>query len=142
MATLVGTSIAKNYERALMDTMFGTRQLSYYVVNLSGVDTNFWNPGSTFAKAIQGIQSVAEIFAIGYPNGSNFTVAVAFNTAAGSVPAYANPFVWGATPSNPSGPADVSGTNAVLKTAIDGATGGSSTVYFANFRGDTLVYDC
>ena len=142
MANLVGTSIAKNFERALMDTMFGTRQISYYVVSLSGVDTNFWNPGSTFAKAVQGIQSVAEIYALGYPQSGAFTVAVAFNTAAGSVPAYSTPFVWGATPSNPSGPADVSGTNSVLEDAIDAATGGSSTVYYANFRGDNFVYDC
>ena len=141
MASLVGTSIAKNYERALMDTMFGTRQISYYVVNLSGVSTNYWSPSSTFAKAIQGIQSVAEIFSIGRPSSNNFVVGVAYNTAAGSIPAYANPAKWGDVPSDPGAPADITGTNAILKTAIDGATGGSSTVYFANFNGDSLVYD-
>lgn len=141
MANLVGTTVARNFERAIMDTMFGTRQLSFYVVNLSGVGTNYWSPSSTYAKAIQGIQSRAEIFHLGRPNGDNFTVAVAYNTAAGSIPAYANPLKWGDTPSDPSAPADITGTNAVLKAAIDAATGGSSTVYFANFNGDSMVYD-
>ena len=29
-----------------------------------------------------------------------------------------------------------------LAAVVDAATGGSSTVYYANFRGDNFVYDC
>jgi hypothetical protein len=144
MASLVGETVAKNYERALMETAFGTRKLSYFTVSLTGVHTNFWSPGSSYAKAIQGIQTIAEIYSVGYPSNDRFVVAVAFDTTVGSVDPWPTGFAWGATPSAPGRPSAASrqNRNSYLESAINDATGGECYVYNAVFEGGSFTYDC
>jgi len=144
MATLIGTSIAANYERAIMDSAFGTRKIATYVVSLTGVGTNFWNPSSTFAKALLGIQTIAEIFSVGYPTANEFVITVAFDTCPGAIDPWPAGFAWGDASSTTGAPSTASkqGVNAALTAAVDTATGGSSNVYNARFSGGTLEYNC
>jgi hypothetical protein len=143
MANLIGTSVARNYQRAIM-TDTGTRKLSYFVVSLSGVHTNFWAPGSLYAKAILGIQEIAEIYSVGYPANDSFTVTVAYDTAIGCVDPWPAGFAWGnnSTTTGRSSAVSRQGVNTYLQDAINAATDGECNVWNAVFEGGGLTYNC
>ena len=144
MPSLIGTNIARNHERAIMESAFGTRKVATYVVNLTDVGVDFWNPSSTFAKALLGIQTVAEIFSVGYPTTNAFVITVAFDTCPGAIDPWPAGFAWGDALSTTGAPSTASknGVNAALTAAVDEATGGSSNVYNARFNGASLEYNC
>lgn len=62
-------------------TNFATRKLAFFVVSLDGnAATNYDQVGSLFQKAVQGVQQVAELYALGTPSGSNFVVVLSDDT--------------------------------------------------------------
>lgn len=110
-----GADVSANYLRTTPSTRFSTRQLQFFEVTLSGVETNFDSVDSDFSRAVRGVQVAAEVYAIGIPSSNKFMVVVADDTA------------------NNGDDSDIDGeyTNAkgqTIKAAIDASTGGNSTV--------------
>ena len=108
-------SVSANYLRTTPSTRFSTRQLQFFEVTLSGVETGFDATDSLFSKAVRGVQVAAEVYAIGIPSSNKFMVVVADDTA------------------NNGADSDIDGeySNAkgqTIANAIDSSTGGSSTV--------------
>jgi len=111
-------------------TNFATRKLAFVVVDMNtevegSGDTAFNTVGSLYQRAVQGIQQVAEIYALGQPNGNYFTVVLSDDTL---------PYGDGEEMAD-------GGTNTPLEAAINAATGASCTVWNANLNGDSLNYD-
>ncbi len=109
MANLLGTTVATNYAKTSPSSRFGTRDLTFYSVALTGVETGFADSNSTFAQAVRGIMLNAEVFFIGTPAAGAFVVAVAADTAGNEVEG-------------------ASARTLSLKEAVDLSTAGSSTV--------------
>jgi hypothetical protein len=127
MANLVGSSVATNYLKARETTQMGTRNLAFFQVDMNtDVETNYTNSDSLYAKAIRGLQMRVELYGIGLPNGSNFTVIASADTA---------PFDSGDT-------AGDGNRNSVLEDAVDAATGASSRVFNGRLNGWSIENDC
>jgi hypothetical protein len=123
MPSLVGTTIARNYEKAIETSKMGTRDVAFYVIyGVDNVDSNYTDPGSMFQKAVQGVQQVAEMYAVFPPSGNNFVVMVAVDTLP-----------------NHAAPGDES---LALRTAVRAATGDSNArAYRWYIQGDGVTYD-
>ncbi len=67
MPSLVGSTVAANYLKALPTTQFGTRQLSVLNVAIDGVFVNHADANSLFSKAVRAIQQTAEVWAVFTP---------------------------------------------------------------------------
>jgi hypothetical protein len=61
-------------------TRFGTRQLAFYDVNITNVHLNPYVANSVYAQAIRGIQTQAEIYAVGEPASDHFIVVLSQDT--------------------------------------------------------------
>ena len=97
MPSLIGTDIAANYRKVSPTTKFGTRELTHALVTVATVDlTDTTTPDGNFARAIQAIQTIAEVYAVGQPTfgagSSNFTVILSKDTNADSTLASAGSF--------------------------------------------------
>jgi hypothetical protein len=128
MPTLVGTSVAANHAKAVETSQLGTRRQVFFVVDMNtDVETNYTASNSLYSKAVRAIQSVAEIYSVSAPNSQNFTVSVAWETAATDTPDDLN------TNQN---------RNGVMEDAIDEACSTSCAVYNAVLNGSSLEYNC
>jgi hypothetical protein len=123
MASLVGETVARNFEKAIETSKMGTRELAFYVISgVDGVETNYTEPGSVFQKAVQGVQQVAEMYAVFPPSSGDFVVMVAADT----LPDHA----------------DAGGESIALRTAVREATGDSNArAYVWTIIGDSRSYD-
>lgn len=127
-STAVGsTTVAANFNLASPSTQFGTRKLSFLNVAITGVATNYALADSLFAKSIRGIQTMAEVWAVGTPVSGNFVVIVSDDTVTNG--------------DSKSGGAVDSGTGyGLLEAAIAAANGGTSaTVTSVALSGNTLA---
>lgn len=111
-----GTGIAASYLSAnnlksVASSRFGTRELSFIKITLSGIETSYTASNSTFVKALKGLQTMAEIYMVGTPASNNVIVAVAADTLTTADSA-----------------TDLTAGYGLLEAAINAATGGSSTV--------------
>ena len=107
-------------------TNFATRKLAFVVVDMNtDVATDYNTIGSLFQRAVQGIQQIAEIYALGQPSGQYFTVVLSDDTL---------PYGDGEEIAD-------GGNNSPLEDAINEATGASCTAWNANLNGDNLSYD-
>jgi hypothetical protein len=117
-------AISDNWQKTAPTTTFGTPALDFYVVDLgTNVETNWAQSNSLFSKAVRGIQLVANLYMVGQPGGNAFTIAVVSNTCPGR------------------NPGAISGTNTALENAVNAATGEESSVYYASFDGNNLVFN-
>jgi len=117
-------AVSDNWQKAAPSTTFGTPALDFYVIDMNtDVETDWDLSNSLYAKAIRGIQAVANLYMVGAPDGSNFTIAVVSNTCPGR------------------NPGAISGTNSYLTDAINSAAGTSAYAYYAAFRGSNMVWD-
>lgn len=98
---------------------FGTRELAFYLVDGTGIETTPTIVNSKFSQVIRGVQSVAEIFYVGTPTADGVIVAIAADTNEGT------------TSDNDNGQ--------TLKQAIDAATGGDFTVTAKAVTGNAFV---
>jgi hypothetical protein len=94
------TTFARNFEKADVSTIMGTRKLKFYkvVVNSSGVidmskgdlagteGTSYTDPSSLYAKSIIALQGFFEIYAVLTPGTGGFIFVVAEDTANGAEP--------------------------------------------------------
>lgn len=119
-------AVSDNWQKAAPSTTFGTPALDFYVVDM-GVDIegegDWANSNSTFAKAIRGIQLVANVYVVGNPGGNAFTIAVASGTCPGRNP--------GAN----------YGRNSALEAAINEAAEVECSVYYAVLNGNSLQFN-
>ena len=89
MPDLTGTDFARNYEKAQPSSQFGTRELSYFQVDMNTeVEFNndpapagYLDSGSLYEQAVKALQQRIELYAVGAPNGNWFTVIASANTA-------------------------------------------------------------
>jgi len=82
MADLTGTDFARNYEKAQPSSQFGTRELSYFQVDMqTNVENNYLDSGSLYEQAVKALQQRIELYAVGAPDGDWFTVIASANTA-------------------------------------------------------------
>jgi hypothetical protein len=117
-------AISDNWQKTAPTTTFGTPALDFYVVDLgTNVETNWAQSNSLFSKAVRGIQLVANLYMVGQPGGNAFTIAVVSNTCPGR------------------NPGAISGTNTALENAVNAATSEESSVYYASFDGNNLVFN-
>jgi hypothetical protein len=70
----------KAHGSTLPSTNFATRKLGFFKIALSGIETNYANVGSTFQLAIQGVQQIAELYAVGTPDSGNVIVVLSLDT--------------------------------------------------------------
>jgi hypothetical protein len=87
MPSLLSTSIAANYRIATPGTKFGTRELIHALITVDNADLSDTTVvDGNFARAIQAIQTIGEVYAVGAPNfgegGSTFTVILASDSLA------------------------------------------------------------
>lgn len=96
----------------------------FWVAIDTGIDieSDYDQIGSNFQKLVTGLQQVAEMHVIGYPNGQEVAVALSMNTTPGA------------------GNFQV-GTIGALETAINESTGWEVTVWDAKLNGNGFNYD-
>ena len=118
-------AVSDNWQKAAPSSTFGTPAIDFYVVDMgTDVETDWDVSNSLFARAVRGIQLVANLYFVGEPNGNFFTIGVASGTCPGRNPG-----------------ADT-GSNATLGARVNEACGISSvTVYYANHSGNSLNWD-
>lgn len=90
-----GVNVAANYLKTSPSTQFGTRALKFVKVVVSGgtpVDLTkqtgssgaYTDANSYFSTAVRTIQQFAEVYAVGTPTSTAFTVVIADDTANGA----------------------------------------------------------
>lgn len=129
MADLTGTDFAVNYQKTQPTTTMGTRNLAFFQIDMNtDVETNYLLPNSLYSKAIRGLQQSIELYGIGRPNGTWFTVIASAETA---------PF--------PAGRAAADGMrNSILEDAISDTTGLNNDlrVWNGELVGSSINNDC
>lgn len=117
-------AVSDNWQKAAPSSTFGTPALDFYVVDAGAdVETNWSASNSRFAKAVRGVQLVANLYMVGMPGGNAFTIAVASGTCPGR------------------NPGAITGRNTALEAAINAAAGVDCAVYYAAFDGNSFVYN-
>jgi hypothetical protein len=118
-------SISANWQKAAPSTTFGTPAIDFYVVDMgTDVETGWAESNSLFAKAVRGVQLVANLYFVGKPDGNYFTVGVVSNTCPDR------------------NPGAISGSNPILTARVNEAANiSSATVYYAEHRGNDLDWD-
>jgi len=117
-------AVSDNWQKAAPSTTFGTPAIDFYVVDLGAdAETNWSASNSRFAKAVRGVQLVANLYMVGQPGGNAFTIAVASGTCPGR------------------NPGAITGTNSALEAAINEAAGVECSVYYGAFDGNSFVYN-
>jgi hypothetical protein len=81
--TAGGTEVAvgANYLVAKPSTRFATRDLSFCVVGVTGIQTDYEDSDSVFSQVVRAVQLQAEIYAVGTPSAGYVTIAVTIDTA-------------------------------------------------------------
>lgn len=126
MADLVGTTIARNYLKAVETSKMGTRELAVVVVDMNtDVTTDYTDSNSLFAQAVRSLQTVVEMYAVFAPSGNIFTMLVAADTL----------------PQDEGESAGDGNRISGVSTVVSDATGESVDVWNASIDGDNINYD-
>lgn len=107
----------KLHGSTLPQTNFATRKLAFFSIAFSGVETNYADVGSDFQLAVQGVQQIAELYAVGEPAGGAFVVILSEDTITDNG----------------------SGAASMLDAAVTAATGASVTVTELALYGNGLA---
>ena len=68
MPSLVGSTVAANYLKTTGNfSQFGTRELAFISISVTGLDTNYANANSLFSKTVRALQQQAEVYFVGTP---------------------------------------------------------------------------
>lgn len=130
MPSLLTTDIAANYRLASPSTKFGTRELLHLLITIANTDLTDTNTvDGNFAKTVQAVQTMGEVYAVGAPSfgegASNVTFIVSADTFADNN--------YNDNPGN--GTADSTNLESVLNTLFDQSVTVNATVMFG------LAYD-
>jgi hypothetical protein len=79
MAKMLDSS--PNWTQTKPTTRVSTRQLGFFQVEVNGVGTNPYVADSLYSRAVRGIMTQGEVFAVGKPSGDYFIVVMAHDTA-------------------------------------------------------------
>ena len=119
-------AVSDNWQKAAPSTTFGTPALDFYVIDMGTEiegEGDWELSNSMYAKAVRGVQMVANLYMVSQPNGQNFTIAVASNTCPGR------------------NPGAVSGTNSALEAAINEAANVECSAFYAAFNGGIFTWN-
>ena len=72
--------VAANYLVAKPSTRFSTRQLQFVEIEVTGCHTAPYLSNSLYSRAVRGVQTVAEVYAVGRPDTNKFMVVIAQDT--------------------------------------------------------------
>ena len=75
-----GLTVSANYLKAKPSTRFSTRQLQFVEIEVTGCASDPYDTDSLYSRAIRGVQTVAEVYAVGRPNSNKFMVVIAQDT--------------------------------------------------------------
>jgi hypothetical protein len=109
-------------------SQLGTPELAVLVIvsDAGNFETNYTNSDSNYAKAVRGLQTMAELYLIGKPDGSRFTVLANANTL----------------PQDDGESAADRGANNTLTDVLNAGGGFTDIVVWnAELDGDNLSYD-
>jgi hypothetical protein len=129
MPSLVGTTVAANYLKAISSTQFGTRRLSVINIAFTGADTTPTIANSLFSQAVRALQQTAEVWAVFTPTSGNFKAIIATHTQ------WQGTAAEGATQKGNIGTAGTDDSYETLETAIAAAVDGNPTVTVSNVAG-------
>jgi len=134
MPDLTGTDFARNYEKAQPSSQFGTRELSYFQVDMNtNVETDYEDSDSLYAQAVKALQQRIELYAVGHPDGNWFTVIASANTAPFNIDAV----------TKQQNQANQDGDRVgALEAIIDNACGVTSNVWNARLSGYRIENNC
>jgi hypothetical protein len=74
------SGVTANYLKAKPSTRFATRQLQFVEIEVTGCHTYPYLSDSLYSRAIRGVQTVAEVYAVGRPSSNKFMVVIAQDT--------------------------------------------------------------
>ena len=75
-------NVTANYLVTKPSTRFSTRQLAFVEVEVTGCHTDAYLADSVYSRAVRGVQTVAEVYAVGTPVTNKFMVVIAQDTDA------------------------------------------------------------
>ena len=82
MPSLVGTTVAANYLKSTANfSQFGTRELAFISISVTGLDTNYANANSTFSKTVRALQQLVEVYFVGTPASGAVVAIIAADTS-------------------------------------------------------------
>jgi len=82
MPSLVGTTVAANYLKTTGNfSQFGTRELAFISISVSGLDTTYANANSTFSKTVRALQQLVEVYFVGTPASGAVVAIIAADTS-------------------------------------------------------------
>jgi len=82
MPSLVGTTVAANYLKTTGNfSQFGTRELAFISISVSGLDTTYANANSTFSKTVRALQQQVEVYYVGTPASGAVVAIIAADTS-------------------------------------------------------------
>ena len=82
MPSLVGTTVAANYLKSTANfSQFGTRELAFISVTVSGVHTGASAANSLFANTVRALQQSVEVYFVGTPATNAFVAIIAADTS-------------------------------------------------------------
>lgn len=79
MANTFGV-LSPNAKKVQPGFNFGTPALAFYKITLTGIETNYANSDSVFAKTINALQGFAELYGVGTPASGAVVIVVNENT--------------------------------------------------------------
>jgi hypothetical protein len=124
----LGVTIAvlpTNNFRAAPLSSYSTRQLEFFSIAITGIETDYLLSNSLFARVTKGIQSIAQVAIIGVPDAGAVVIAVEADTNPTTGPAFDND----PTPTK----------SERMKASVDASTAGNSTVVALSLIGATLA---
>ena len=82
MPSLVGTTVAANYLKSTANfSQFGTRELAFISITVSGVHTGAAAADSLFSKTVRALQQSVEVYFVGTPASNAFVAIIAADTS-------------------------------------------------------------
>jgi hypothetical protein len=82
MPSLVGTTVAANYLKSTANfSQFGTRELAFISITVSGVHTGAAAADSLFSKTVRALQQSVEVYFVGTPATNAFVAIIAADTS-------------------------------------------------------------
>lgn len=124
MAVMNAAEISPNWTKTAPTTRVNSRQLAFYLVEITGVETGYLLADSVFSKAVRGAMTQGEMFVVGKPAADAFVIVMACDTAGdGSI-----------TETFDLGQA-YNGSAKTLELAIEASTGGTATVTTQHLEG-------
>jgi hypothetical protein len=128
MAVMNAAEISPNWTKTAPTTRVNSRQLAFYLVEITGVETGYLLADSVFSKAVRGAMTQGEMFVVGKPAAGAFVIVMACDTAGDN--GDTEEFDLGVTKN---------GAAQSLADAVAASTGGAAAVTVQHLEGAVLA---